>query len=319
MLYKIIKHSRIGKILPTSLKVMVIKIFMSDFLLSIKLIFSNDYILCSWYEREEGNFGDDLNPWILERISGKKIINSRRIINFRGELEYLFIGSIIGDYGNHAMHIMGSGLIRADKKINYSKKSSFLWVRGPLTREKLIESGYSCPEVYLDPALLLPLIYVPLKKELFKLGVIPHYVDKDHPLIEKLRKHDQCIIIDVESPVEDVINYINCCCKVVSSSLHGIIVADAYGIPSKWIELSNKVIGEGFKFRDYFMSVERDNLEPFGVNEDSTYDDLIRLFEDSEKPVFNYSKVLESMPQVFEQFSESAMSILTKETYNNNR
>jgi hypothetical protein len=76
--------------------------------------------------------------------------------------------------------------------------------------------------------------------------------------------------------------------------------------------LSKKVKGEGFKFRDYFMSVERINLEPFVANDDSTYDDLIRLFDFREKPVLNYAKVLESMPQDFKFFSEAARSILPK-------
>ncbi len=44
--------------------------------------------------------------------------------------------------------------------------------------------------------------------------------------------------------------------NIVSSSLHGIILADAYGIPSAWLS-SETPKGLEFKFYDYFLSVSK--------------------------------------------------------------
>ena len=71
------------------------------------------------------------------------------------------------------------------------------------------------------------------------------------------------------------IDQILSCQAIASSSLHGLIAADAYGIPSVWIELSDKVHGNGFKFRDYFLSVGRPDRPPLQVN-DATRPEEVR-------------------------------------------
>jgi pyruvyltransferase len=87
--------------------------------------------------------------------------------------------------------------------------------------------------------------------------LVPHYVDIDNPVIHALaRKHPREIkVIDVRREPEPVFKEIAACESILSSSLHGIITADSFGIPSAWAGLSNKVIGDGFKFLDHFSSL----------------------------------------------------------------
>lgn len=137
-------------------------------------------------------------------------------------------------------------------------------VRGPLTRKRLMSANIPCPEIFCDPAFVLPSYYEPappLKK--YRIGVIPHYIDQGLPALSHLQSMEDVRVIDITqkdvpehkriySFIEDVCS----CDLIVSSSLHGVILADAYGIPSKWMVLSDKVFGAGFKFQDYFLSIE---------------------------------------------------------------
>jgi hypothetical protein len=48
-----------------------------------------------------------------------------------------------------------------------------------------------------------------------------------------------------------VVREIAACAAVLTTSLHGLIVADAYGIPAVWSTLAPDLIGGTFKFHDY--------------------------------------------------------------------
>lgn len=193
------------------------------------------------------NFGDRITPYLVEKINGVK---PKQTLRPPSNKSCLFAAGSILQSANKQSVIWGSGFIEKQKSPIAVRR--ICAVRGPLTKRNLDELNVPCPEVYGDPGILLPRYYHPSIAKKFKIGVIPHYIDKDS---RALHEDEDWLIIDIQKPVENVVDAILSCEAILSSSLHGLIVADAYGIPSCWIKLSNKVYGNDFKFHDYYASL----------------------------------------------------------------
>jgi len=223
---------------------------------------SKNQVKLWWWEPENGtsNFGDALSPYIVQKVSGKEVVKAnltkRKLISFE-EINFA-IGSILHRippksrlslYSKKA-NVWGSGIVGEN---SYVQEANFCAVRGPKTREKLLRLGYKVPDVYGDPALLLPQFYHPETPKKYAYGIIPHYVDYD--LVKHHLNSSDVRVINLLDSIETVVEDILSCERTISSSLHGVIVSHAYGIPSVWSIFSDKVYGEGFKFYDYFESV----------------------------------------------------------------
>ncbi|BEN00752.1 polysaccharide pyruvyl transferase family protein [Serratia sp. CY54039] len=208
-----------------------------------------------WWEPKDGipNAGDHLAKVIVEQmliLQDKEIMDKKSSSN-----KLLSIGSVM-HFANQGDCVWGTGVngkIPLDK-LNFSRLDVRA-VRGPKTRKVLQDKGIDVPEVYGDPALLLPSIFskkiledARLQREVL---VIPH-MNEDMGKYEKYR-HMLC------SPRQGALNFTRRIVNssfVISSSLHGVIIAEAYGIPAIFLDGES---GESmFKYDDYYQGTGRD-------------------------------------------------------------
>jgi len=205
------------------------------------------------------NIGDFCSNILVQFLS--KIKTNR--IHLRSKLEnnLLAIGSIL----HHAKKgdvIWGSGSMWDDDRY-LEKNIKVRSVRGPLTRNLLLRNGIECPEVYCDPGVLIPYMYLNNKTNLtkeYEIGIIPHVVDYEKVKEQFKDRRDICVI-DMNDIPSVVVNNISRCRKTISSSLHGIIISEALDIPCAWVKFSDKILGGEFKFRDYYYGSGRSEAD----------------------------------------------------------
>lgn len=216
---------------------------------------------------KNNNFGDAVNKKFWKKMYQDNFTNDRR------KLHYITTGSIMCKVNNKSI-ILGTGFISKYGDIggnNFSSKSNIkhvephkvIAVRGPLTRKKLLDFKIDCPKNYGDPLILMPCIYkkyVNIEDNI--IGIITHYIDKNNKnyklLKNNLEKNNyrvKYIDICVGDNYEKLIDEINKCKYIISSSLHGVIMGIVYKKKTIYIEFSNKVIGNSFKFQDFFQSI----------------------------------------------------------------
>ena len=218
------------------------------------------------------NWGDYINLRFAELLSGKTIIPSR-YHSFAPKVA--MIGSILPWAMDKDTIVWGSGCLDSHDPLwqIFEKPKEVRAVRGPLTRKVLLQHGIDCPDVYGDPVLLFPRVYQPQILKTNKIGVIPHVSSISH--LDELLPHQMLEDDDIEiinpkvyTTWHEFIDQIVSCKLVLSSSLHGVIVADAYNVPNVWVSFHVDEHPDGnFKFKDYYSSVGKDNItEPIDIN-----------------------------------------------------
>jgi pyruvyltransferase len=246
-----------------------------------KLLAGNEAIVLRW--ATEGilarNWGDKLNPYLVERLSGRRVIHRSEVLPYPGLRIHHAIGSHLATAcASPRSVVWGGGFISEMVRIP-GRPREIHAVRGWLSVERLRKAGIECPDIVGDPALLLPRFYQPKPTgRRYELGVIAHCREWNEPFYRKARSWDDTLVIDICGDIEEVVDQIASCDRIVSSSLHGIICADSYGIPAIWLRASDKPSGDGFKFRDYFSSVGRPDQHPIPVNADTEREELLDKF-----------------------------------------
>ena len=288
----------------------------------ICLLFKKKYIIVSaWCKYNHlglikkdklihNNWGDDINVYFLELISGKRVLIypdtriSRMLKKILRPKCLFFIGSVLTDFSLEKSIVAGSGIM--NDKIEYSisgNPSCIHFVRGPLTRNILIDKGIKCPEKYGDPALLLPCFYTPKKKKHYKIGFIPHYQDYQSEffvnIFGKSKDNDFCFIKMRDYFVwTDVIDDITSCDFIISSSLHGLIISETYNIPSAWVHFGQYVDGWDFKFYDFYYSIGKKYIKPIDLYSVSQLWDMYEHRDNWKKGEINYTELIDTCKNI---------------------
>lgn len=209
------------------------------------------------------NFGDRLSPMLVEALAGRPVEHASI-----KKCDLVALGSLLQRLDEHfwtrRVHIWGSGFIEP-RPVRHTRHFVHA-VRGCSSRSVLGAEEAAVG----DPGLLVDRLLGDRIKSAGRcpLAVIPHYKDKGDPHIARLLELvPGAVEVDIFDEPEQVLGVISGAEMVVSSAMHGLIVADSLGVPNAWIELSGGVRGKGFKFADYY-SVFGINPEPLSLQPD---------------------------------------------------
>lgn len=203
-----------------------------------------------WHVSE--NFGDRLTPWLVRQISG---VDATYTDPEGAVVPFLVTGSILG-WSICRGIVWGAGAaFEADldpaKLSPPSDNFRIVATRGPLSAAKARAAGHA-PLSYGDPGLLLPRYYAPTVELGARVGILSSWID-----YEQIRSvfGGRFAIVSALGTVESIVDAIRSWEVVVTNTLHGLVAAIAYGKPVVWTTFSDKLVGDGFKFRDFFASV----------------------------------------------------------------
>jgi len=225
-----------------------------------------------YYWNGSPNFGDRLNTVLFERLFRTEFDYTSQIF----DADCLAIGSVLNilvisksvrtlarQLYSYAVHrkgritVLGAGFIDNPGKCRFMRPLAFKIVRGKLTENILREHRLLKGDIVTgDPGLLSSLIYPPAGQKKYRLGLIPHLSDLNSTVFyEVYKKHAPgSVIINVQDHPDKVIPLIGECEAVISSSLHGLIIADSMNIPNLWVENRYKWghFEPRFKYHDYY-------------------------------------------------------------------
>lgn len=229
--------------------------------------FHRNAIFSYWWQ-DKPNFGDLITPALLKRYGLTAVHTAPK------SCQLISTGSVLHRVPpTFSGIVIGSGLI---KDMNHPlPNAKILAVRGELTRRRIRAHRST---TLGDPGLLAEDLLLSRSEKKFVLGFVPHYVDADDPRLRRLadRYPKHVRIINVMRSPQKVLAEIDRCEHIISSSLHGVIAADALGIRRAWACLSDRVAGDGFKFHDYSSGISS-KIEPVKLHGTESLTELLKL------------------------------------------
>lgn len=225
------------------------------------------------------NFGDVIGPVLVRRI-----VEQRGLVEPEQDRRLVAVGSIMklsrpGDV------VWGTGVNGKSMDVGGGADLDVRAVRGPKTRSVLMDAGVSVPEVFGDPILLWSQ-YWPGQQYLAQgaardVTVVPNY--NDFPSYKADSR-----AVDPRIAYHDVIGTIVRSNFVCGSSLHGIVIAESYGIPARLIGSAHE---PQFKYDDYYLGTGRASYKTA-----SSVEEAIAMGGE-EPPAFDADRLLNAFPE----------------------
>nr|WP_232528435.1 polysaccharide pyruvyl transferase family protein [Microbacterium sp. MAH-37] len=149
-----------------------------------------------------------------------------------------------------------------------------LAVRGPLTEERIGASGAA----YGDPGLLVSR-WVRRPSRRAAIVAVPHGHHRSHEGLAALLASEpgRASTVDVHQGAASAVREIAAGEVVLTTSLHGLITADSFGMPAVWTMLEPALDGADFKFRDYEAALTPGRSRYVAFDDLRTLDDVVRL------------------------------------------
>ena len=206
-----------------------------------------------WWRMEhqpKRNFGDEISPLLVEEIFGRPCRwappHSCDIVA-AGSIIEMTLGMKLA---NRPV-LWGTGFMRDEDGGITDRDFDVVAVRGTRSRERVANDRAGV--TVGDTGLLADALLTAAPAKEYRLGVLPHFLDAEVAELDWLREQAGAHLIDATSDPRHVVEEIARCETLVSSSLHGLIVADALGVPNGHVRFStNQFIGGMYKFRDYY-------------------------------------------------------------------
>lgn len=236
-----------------------------------------------------GNFGDELSRCLCED-------HSRQWIDWApvDQAELVATGSLLASHLNPQFNwaeftgsIWGTGCMLEEETVNL-EQANVSALRGHLTLGQV--NCRNRDNIALgDPGLLVNKMVRRKPRENYVLGVMPHWSELDQPFYkEHLAKLPGTLWISPFDHVDNVVEKITSCQNLLSGSLHGLIAADAFQIPNRWLRLNtgqeNLHGSTLFKFRDYYSVFGLKPLSPLAINDCLTVKEVLGHMQGYARP-----------------------------------
>lgn len=210
--------------------------------------------------RRRENVGDYLSPILVKRLLQRRGLRLGDMRATDGRRLFA-IGSIL-HFARDGDVVWGSGVNgKIDAAEHRFRDLDVRAVRGPQTRAFLLERGVSCPDCYGDPALLTPRFFPDFgRHKRFRRGIVlvPHM--HDLPRVSRLLGVAHCQVVSPHEHWQRFIASVVSAELVLSSSLHGLILAEAFGVPARLLRITDRE--PLFKYRDYYQGTGRQDFYP---------------------------------------------------------